>query len=180
VEVATSRWGGVDVLVSNAGYIVSKPIVETTDADWDRVMAVNAKGTFLLCRAVIPVMESRGGGAIVNTSISGVIGLPAQSAYCASKGAIVQLTRQLAVECAPAKIRVNAVAPGAVDTAFLHRLLADLDEPEAVVAAITADHPLGRLATAEDVARSIVFLASDAAAFITGTVLMVDGGFTAR
>jgi NAD(P)-dependent dehydrogenase (short-subunit alcohol dehydrogenase family) len=126
-------------------------------------------------------MERQGGGAIVSTaSISGVIGLPNQSAYCASKGAVVMLTKQLAVECAPASIRVNAVAPGAIDTPFLHRLLQPLKDPEAVAAAIRSEHPLGRWASAEEVARSIVFVASDDASFITGTVLMVDGGFTAR
>jgi NAD(P)-dependent dehydrogenase (short-subunit alcohol dehydrogenase family) len=181
VEAATSRWGRVDVLVCNAGYIVSKPIAATTEEDLDRVLAVNVKGTFLHCRAVIPVMERQGGGAIVSTaSISGVVGLPNQSAYCASKGAVVLLTKQLAVECAPAKIRVNAVAPGAIDTPFLHRLLEPLDDPQAVVEAIKAEHPLARFASAEEIARSIVFLASDEASFITGSVLMIDGGFTAR
>jgi NAD(P)-dependent dehydrogenase (short-subunit alcohol dehydrogenase family) len=181
VETADARFGRLDILVNNAGMIVSKPIAETTEEDWDSVMAVNAKSAFLHCRAAIPVLERQGGGAIVSTaSISGVIGLPGQSAYCASKGAIVQLTRQLAVECAPASIRVNAVAPGAVDTPFLHRLLDELPDPAGVAEAIRAEHPLGRFATPEDVARSIVFLASDAAGFTTGTVLMVDGGFTAR
>jgi NAD(P)-dependent dehydrogenase (short-subunit alcohol dehydrogenase family) len=181
VEAAVSRWGRVDVLVNNAGTIVSKPIRDTTEEDLDRVLAVNVKSTFLHSRAAIPVMERQGSGAIVSTaSISGVVGLPNQSAYCASKGAVVMLTKQLAVECAGAGIRVNAVAPGAIDTPFLHRLLEPLEDPEAVVAAIKAEHPLARLASAEEVARSIVFLASDEASFITGTVLMVDGGFTAR
>ena len=181
VEAAASRWGRVDVLVCNAGYIVSKPILDTTEEDLDRVLAVNVKSMFVHCRAVIPLMQRQGGGAIVSTaSISGVIGLPNQSAYCASKGAVVMLVKQLAVECAATGIRVNAVAPGAIDTPFLHRVLAPLDDREAVAEAIKADHPLGRFATAEEVARSIVFLASDEASFITGTVLMVDGGFTAR
>jgi NAD(P)-dependent dehydrogenase (short-subunit alcohol dehydrogenase family) len=181
VEAATSCFGRVDVLVNNAGYIVTKPIIDTTEEDLARVLDVNVKGTFLHSRAVIPTMQRQGGGAIVSTaSISGVVGLPNQSAYCASKGAIVMLTKQLAVECAPARIRVNAVAPGAIDTQFLWRLLEPLDDPEAVADTIRAEHPLERFASAEEVARSIVFLASDEASFITGTVLMVDGGFTAR
>jgi NAD(P)-dependent dehydrogenase (short-subunit alcohol dehydrogenase family) len=181
VEAAASRWGRVDILVCNAGYIVAKPILDTTEEDLDRVLAVNVKSMFFHCRAAIPLMQRRAGGAIVSTaSISGVVGLPNQSAYCASKGAVVMLVKQLAVECAAAGIRVNAVAPGAIDTPFLHRVLAPLSDPQAVVETIKADHPLGRLASAEEVARSIVFLASDEASFITGTVLMVDGGFTAR
>jgi len=181
VETATGRFGRLDVLVNNAGHIVWKPIVDTTEDEWDRVLAVNAKSMFLHCRAAIPVLERQGGGSIVSTaSISGVVGLPAQSAYSASKGAIVQLTRQLAIECAPARIRVNAVAPGAIDTPFVHQLLDAVDDPAALRAMIEGDHPLGRMASAEEIARSIVFLASDDAAFITGTVLMVDGGYTAK
>jgi NAD(P)-dependent dehydrogenase (short-subunit alcohol dehydrogenase family) len=180
VTVARERFGGLDVLVSNAAQIVWKPVEETTEEEWDRLQAVNAKGTFLVCRAAIPAMRERGGGAIVCTaSISGVVGLPLQSAYSASKGAIVQLTRQLAVELAP-DIRVNAVAPGAIDTPFLHRLVESTDDPTGLTAAIAADHPLQRIASADEVARTIVFLASDAAGFVTGAILPVDGGFTAK
>ena len=109
----------------------------------------------------------------------GPAGLPLQSAYSASKGAIVQLTRQLAVELAP-DIRVDAVAPGAIDTPYLHRLLQSSDDPAGLTAAIAADHPLQRIASADEVARTIVFLASGAAAFVTGAILPVDGGFTAK
>lgn len=180
VEAARERFGGLDVLVCNAGYIVWTPILETSEEEWDRVQAVNVKGTFLSCRAAIPALRERGGGAIVSTaSISGVVGLPNQSAYAASKGAIVQLTRQLAVELAPS-IRVNAVAPGAIDTPFFRQIVDSTDDPGGLTAAIAAEHPLGRIAAAEEVARTIVFLASDAAAFVTGAILPVDGGFTAR
>ena len=180
VSVARERFGGLDVLVCNAGQIVWKPIVDTTEEEWDRVQSVNGKGTFLFCRAAIPAMRERGGGAIVCTaSIAGVVGLPLQSAYSASKGAIVQLTRQLAVELAP-DIRINAVTPGAIDTPFLHRLLQSSDDPAGLTAAIAADHPLQRIASADEVAHTIVFLASGAAAFVTGAILPVDGGFTAK
>ncbi len=181
VAVARERFGGLDCLINNSGYIVWKPLAETTDEDWDRVMAVNVRSMFLFSRAAAPVLEARGGGAIVNTaSISGLVGLPAQVAYCASKGAVVQLTRVLAVELAPAGIRVNAVAPGAVDTRFLHQIVDSADDPAALSASIAASHPLGRIATAEEIARTIVFLASDEAAFVTGAILSVDGGYTAQ
>jgi NAD(P)-dependent dehydrogenase (short-subunit alcohol dehydrogenase family) len=181
VAAADDRWGRVDILVNNAAQIVWKSILDTSEDEWDRVMAVNVRSMFLFCRAAIPFMERQGGGAIVSTaSISGLVGIAQQSAYSASKGAIVQLTRQLAIECAPARIRVNAVAPGAIDTPFLHGLLETADDPPAIAAAIQAEHPLGRWASAEEVARSILFLASDAARFVTGSVLPVDGGYTAR
>ena len=109
-----------------------------------------------------------------------MIGLPGQAAYCASKGAIVQLTRQLAVEFGPHGIRVNAVAPGAIETPFLRSFVDAQPDPAALEAIVTAGHPLGRWASAEEVAGAIVFLASDAAAFVTGTIFPVDGGFTAQ
>jgi len=181
VGAAVAAHDRVDVLVNNAAQIVWKSVVDTNEDEWDRVMAVNVRSIFLQCRAAIPVMQRNGGGAIVNAaSISGLVGLPGQAAYCASKGAVVQLTRQLAVEYAAVGIRVNAVAPGAIATPFLQDFVDAQQDPAALTAAIEAEHPLQRMASAEEVAESIVFLASDAAAFITGTVLSVDGGFTAK
>ncbi|HEY7380914.1 MAG TPA: glucose 1-dehydrogenase [Gaiella sp.] len=180
VATAVERFGRLDVLVNNAGHIVYKSILDTSDEDWDRVMAVNVRSMFVHCRAAIPVMREQGGGTIVNVaSISGLIGIPALTAYTASKGAVVQLTRQLAVEWAPEGIRVNAVAPGAIDTPFLTDFVAAQDDPEGVAASIRGEHPLGRFGTPEEIAETIVFLASDRASFVTGAVLAADGGFTA-
>jgi NAD(P)-dependent dehydrogenase (short-subunit alcohol dehydrogenase family) len=181
VELAVSRFGRLDVVVNNAGRFLLKPIVETTDDEWDGLMATNVRSVFVHCRAALPRLVAAGGGAIVNvSSISGVIGLPAQGAYCATKGAIAQITRQLAIEHAADGVRVNAVAPGAVDTDFVNAALAGAPDLQAARGDIGASHPLGRMATPEEIARVMVFLASPQASFMTGAVVMADGGFTAQ
>jgi NAD(P)-dependent dehydrogenase (short-subunit alcohol dehydrogenase family) len=181
VTTALGRWQRVDILVNNAATILWKSIVDTTDEEWDRLLAVNVRSAFVHCRAVIPRMIEQGGGAIVSTaSISGLVGLPGQAAYCTSKGALVQLTRQLAVEYGPHAIRVNAVAPGAIDTPFLRAFVDDQPDPAALEAAIAASHPLGRWSQPEEIAQTIVFLVSDEASFVTGAIHTVDGGFTAQ
>ena len=181
VQLALTRFGGLDVVVNNAGRFLLKPIVDTTDDEWDGLMITNVRSVFVHCREALPQLIASDRGAIVNvSSISGVIGLPAQGAYCATKGAIAQITRQLAIEHASDGVRVNAVAPGAVDTAFVDEALKGAPDPAAVRADIAASHPLGRMASADEIARIMVFLASPQSSFMTGAVVMADGGFTAQ
>jgi NAD(P)-dependent dehydrogenase (short-subunit alcohol dehydrogenase family) len=181
VQLALTRFGRLDVVVNNAGRFLLKPIVDTTDDEWDGLMTTNVRSVFVHCREALPQLIASDRGAIVNvSSISGVIGLPAQGAYCATKGAIAQITRQLAIEHASDGVRVNAIAPGAVDTAFVDEALKGAPDPAAVRADIAASHPLGRMASAEEIARIMVFLASPQSSFMTGAVVMADGGFTAQ
>jgi NAD(P)-dependent dehydrogenase (short-subunit alcohol dehydrogenase family) len=181
VALARERFGRLDIVVNNAGRFLLKPIVDTTDEEWDGLMATNVRSVFVHCREALPHLVANGGGAIVNvSSISGVIGLPAQGAYCATKGAIAQITRQLAIEHAAQGVRVNAIAPGAVDTDFVNAALADAPDMQAARGDIGRSHPLGRMASPSEIARIMVFLASPASSFMTGAVVMADGGFTAQ
>jgi hypothetical protein len=181
VALALERFGRLDVVVNNAGRFLLKPIVDTTDDEWDGLMTTNVRSVFVHCRAALPQLIERGGGAIVNvSSISGVVGMPAQGAYCATKGAIAQITRQLAIEHAAQGVRVNAIAPGAVDTDFVNAAIADAPDQAAARGDIGRSHPIGRMASAAEIARIMVFLASPASSFMTGAVVMADGGFTAQ
>jgi NAD(P)-dependent dehydrogenase (short-subunit alcohol dehydrogenase family) len=182
VALATDRFGRLDLLVNNAGLFLRKPTEQCTDEDFDALMATNVRGAFIHARESLAALE-RTGGSIVNlASISGLVGMPDQTVYAMTKGAIVQLTRQLAVEHAHRGIRVNAVAPGAVDTQFVARArdaAADPD-PAASRASAISQHPIGRILTPAEIAEAIVFLASPAASAITGAILSVDGGYVAR
>ena len=181
VAAVTIRYGAIHVLVNNAGVEHTATLHETAEEDWDRVLGVNLKGVFLLSRQVLPVMVRAGGGAVVNLgSISGLLGWPAYAAYAASKGGVIQLSRQMAVDYARHNIRVNCVCPGTTWTPLVERLFAQEGDPEAAKAAIAARHPLGRFARPEEIAEAILFLASEEASFITGVVLPVDGGYTAK
>jgi NAD(P)-dependent dehydrogenase (short-subunit alcohol dehydrogenase family) len=169
------RFGRLDALVNNAGVAVFAPLLETSDADWNRVLAVNLTGPFLCSKAAVPLMREHGGGAIVNiTSISAVRASTLRSAYGTSKAGLAHLTKQLAVELAASGIRVNAVAPGPVDTAMAKAV----HTPE-----IRADYhdaiPLNRYGLEEELAEAIFFLSCDRSSYITGQVLAVDGGFDA-
>lgn len=177
VAAALDHFGTLDILVNNAGRHLQRSTLDTSITQWDEILETNARGTFLHCREALRVMTERGSGSIVNVaSISGVIGIAGQVAYAASKGAIVQITRALAVEFAASGIRVNAVAPGAVVTGFLEDAVPD---SRALLESFGPHHPIGRSARAEEIAEVIVFLASSQASFMTGAVIMVDGGYTA-
>ena len=169
VERAAGEFGRLDILVNNAGIAPEHPIESTTEEIWDRVLAVNLKGQFLLCQAVVPHMRARGYGRIINiASEQGLIGAAGMSAYCASKAGVFGLTKSLARELAPDRILVNCVAPGPVDTALLN----PLDRTPELMAKI----PLGRIGRPDEVAFAVLFLASPQASWTTGQILSPNGG----
>lgn len=181
VAAAVDHFGGVDILVNNAGIMPGGTVLTQGVEEWDQVMAINLKGMFLCARAAVPVMRQRGAsriGSIVNTaSPTGLLGYADLIAYSTSKGGVFALTRALAVELAPA-IRVNSVVPGTINTGILHAYLDTVQDRDAVLRAFASQHPMGRVGEPEDVARAILFLASDDAAFVTGSSLVVDGGLS--
>ena len=181
VELAVSRFGRLDGILNNAGRMVVKRVADITAEEWDGVMAVNATGVFYGCKhAVRQFLAQDSGGSIVNIgSVSGVVGLPEQAAYCASKGAVVQLTRQIAVDYSDKGIRCNSVGPGSVDGDFLDSYLDGQDDPAAARESILAAHPIGRLAQPSEIAEVAMFLLSDRASFVSGANYQVDGAYSA-
>ena len=181
VAACIERFGRIDVLCNNAGIGSTQTVVDTPDDLWEAVFAVNVRGTFLCSKVTIPHMIEAGGGVIVNTaSVAGLVGLKNRAAYCASKGAVVSLTRAMAVDHVQQKIRCNCICPGTVDSPWVGRLLEASPDPVAERAALVARQPMGRLGTPEEVARAAVYLASDDADFVTGSALVIDGGLTAQ
>jgi NAD(P)-dependent dehydrogenase (short-subunit alcohol dehydrogenase family) len=180
VERAAAELGGLDILFNNAGIVRDGDVLETSLEDWERTLAVNLTGPFLMSRAAIPHLRRRGGGVIINNaSTLGLVGLQRAAAYCAAKGGLVLLTRAMALDHAGEGIRVNAICPGIIDTAMPRRRdLGDADRQQLdrVYGPLAA---AGRVGTPEEVAALVVFLASDEAAFITGAALPIDGGLTA-
>jgi 2-keto-3-deoxy-L-fuconate dehydrogenase len=181
VAEAVAAFGALNVLVSNAGQALVATALETTPDQWDRVMDSNLKGCFLLARAAIPHLIAAGGGSIVLTASQlAFVGAERFAAYAASKGGVLNLARALALDHACDKIRVNALCPGAVETPLLLNQFAGQDGPQGSLADLTALHPLGRLGQPSEVAAAALFLASDDASFVTGSALVVDGGYLAR
>ncbi len=180
-ETAADHFGAVNGIVNNAATIVVKKAADITAEEWHRVMSVNATGVFYGCKHAIKRFQSQGtGGAIVNIgSISAVVGLPEQAVYCASKGAVFQLSRQIAIDYASENIRCNTIGPGSVDGDFLRVYIESQENPEEAEKNILAAHPIGRLADPKEIAEGILFLISDRASFITGANLQADGGYSA-
>jgi NAD(P)-dependent dehydrogenase (short-subunit alcohol dehydrogenase family) len=178
VAAAAAAFGRLDILVSGAACRdPSATVLETSLTDWERVLAVNLTGSFLLSRAALPLMISGGGGSIILiASQLGRVGSAGRAAYCATKGALIQLAKVMAVDHAAQNIRVNTLSPGAVET---QRILDRYGSFEAARQEIGPKHLLGRLGHAQEIAAAAVFLASDAASFVTGSDLLVDGGYTA-
>jgi NAD(P)-dependent dehydrogenase (short-subunit alcohol dehydrogenase family) len=177
VDCTVKKFGGVHVLFNNAGIIRRASVLEVTEDEWDEVMAVNVKSVFLMSRVVIPVMAKAGGGSIVNTASGwGLAGGARAAAYCASKGAVVLLTKAMAIDHGGQKIRVNCICPGDTDTAMLRGEARQLGEAEDRFLSGAARRPLGRVGTPEEIAQAALYLASDASSFVTGTALVVDGG----
>ena len=181
VEFAVATYGRLDGIVNNAATIVVKRITEITAEEWDTVIGVNLTGAFYGCKHAIRQFEKQGtGGSIVNIgSISAVVGLYEQPVYCASKGGVFQLSRQIAVEYAKKNIRCNVISPGSVDGEFVQIYLDGQVDPKAAAERQMASHPMGRFATPLEVAETIMFMLSDRSTFVTGANLMVDGGYSA-
>ena len=181
IDATLAKFGRLDVLVNNAGYGIAGSVVETDEADWDALMAVNVRGVFLCSKYAIPVMKRNGGGTIVNTaSVVAAVGIANRAAYCASKGAVAALTRAIAIDHVGDRIRCNAIAPGTIDTAYFDEILKKSADPDGTRKALAARQLLGRLGTPEEIAAGILFLASDESRFATGTILTLDGGMTAQ
>ena len=179
IKKIVETYGRLDCAINNAGIEgTMAPTADCTEENWDRTININLKGVWLCMKYEIPQMLKQGGGAIVNmASVAGLVGLQGLPAYCASKGGVVQLTRTAALEYARAGIRVNAVCPGVIRTPMVDRLIAAQPEMEE---ALTAMEPVGRTGKPEEVAEAVVWLCSDAASFVTGHAMVVDGGFVAQ
>lgn len=181
VQTAVAQWGRLDILVNNAGVGSGTGLADTSDEEWYRVLDANLKGPFLCSKHGIAAMLTTGGGAVVNVaSISSTAGIPNQAVYAPSKGGLLQMTRQMAIEFAQRHIRVNAVSPGTIETPMVKRVLASMADPDSLMDFLLKNHPVGRIGQPVEVANAILFLASDEASFITGANLAVDGGYTAQ
>jgi 3(or 17)beta-hydroxysteroid dehydrogenase len=181
IAAAISRFGGLDILVNNAGVLFSSKIEETPLEKWRWLMSINCDGVFLGTKHAIAAMKDRGGSIINLSSVAGLVGLPDISAYCASKGAVALFTKAAALECAAAgyKIRVNSIHPGGIWTPMLEDFVGKRGDAQADAAA-AGMHPVGHAGEPDDIAYGVVYLASDESKFVTGSELVIDGGYTAQ
>jgi len=181
VASTVEAWGGLDVMVNNAGVGVAATAVDTTEEDYGRVMDVCVKGTLLGMKYAIPAIRDSGGGSVINmSSVAALIGLKDRAVYSAAKGAILSLTRAAAIDHVEEGVRVNCIAPGTVDTPWVSRITAGYDDPEEARANMQARQPHSRFVTPEEIAAMAAYLASDEAASCIGACMIVDGGVTAR
>lgn len=179
VTQIVAEYDRLDVLVNNAGIEVAGPLVEMSSSDWDRQLSVNLKGAFLCSKHAIPRMRGRGGAIVNISSVRAFVSYEGNAPYDASKAGMIGLTRALALEHGRDGIRVNAVCPGYIDTPMMDAWLRAQADPSATLRQVLSVHPLGRMGTPRDIAEAVLFLASDAASFISGTFLVVDGAMSA-
>jgi meso-butanediol dehydrogenase/(S,S)-butanediol dehydrogenase/diacetyl reductase len=181
IESTVAEHGRLDVLVNNAGYGFAGTVVNTSEADWDALMAVNVKGVFFGCKYAIPVMERQGGGVIVNTaSAAANVGITDRAAYVASKGAVASLTRAMALDHVAAKIRINSVAPGTIESPYFAEIFTRSPNAPELRRGLEQRQAMERLGQPVEIARAMLFLACEDSSFCTGSTLVVDGGWTAR
>jgi NAD(P)-dependent dehydrogenase (short-subunit alcohol dehydrogenase family) len=180
VNTVVGAFGGIDVLCNNAGFGFLGTVLDIDEDAWDRLMSVNLKGVFLCSKYALPALVKSGAGRIVNTSsYTALVGIPNRAAYVASKGGISALTRAMALDHADAGVRVNAVAPGTVDSPYFSKIIAEADDPQAVLDELNGRAPMHRMGRPEEIAEAIVWLASKNSSFATGSVLTIDGGSSA-
>lgn len=181
VETAVQAWGGLDIMVNNAGIGVAGTATNTSEEDYERVMDVCLRGTFLGMKYAIPAIRDSGGGSVINmSSVAALVGITDRAVYSAAKGAILAITRAAAIDHVSEGVRVNSIAPGTVDTPWIGRITAGYDDPEEARAKMQARQPHGRFVTPEEIAAMAVYLASDESASVIGACMIVDGGVTAR
>ncbi len=178
VQEAVASFGHLDCLLNNAGTHISKTIFDQTEEEWDRLLDINLKGYFLCAKIALPHLVERQGSIVNMSSMVGLVGQSRATAYAASKGGIVAMTKAMALDLAPAGVRVNCICPGWVQTPLVEDWFNQQPDPEQARQYIYSVHPMGRIATVEEIGEAVTFLASDAAAFITGVALPVDGGVT--
>lgn len=179
--VAYERWDKVDVLVNNAGSELNKAYDETTEDEWDRVMDTDLKGPWLMCKHFVPPMVKAGSGSVINiSSLNGLVGFPLSTAYGSAKGGLVVFTRDLAIELASTGVRINCVCPGVIATGMMERWTDLMPDKEEAKTMLKGTMPIGRMGTADEVAGAIFFFASPDSSLCQGSVLSVDGGFTAQ